>query len=281
MASGDFSRRHLYADDGDIRGYIYSKQFLVGNSAISVNQTNADSIIGTAAYDIMRAANYDRKDQARDNDVHWEFTDFVIKTALFHRKIDAPTGAGNRLELVRPEVERKADAIMNRIGAPAPAATEAEKALAELDSLRDAIAALFPDISGDLSSSLLQALKATLADLVGRPDATPESVKQAVVNALTATIKSAVTSKYNAVHTTLASNPEAKALYDNVYAKFNSLSIDDQQFFKSFAELQSIGSDGLWHAVDKYDISGDLSRYRINLKKELGCLLYTSPSPRD
>lgn len=57
----------------------------------SINETDAESIINNQyASQFMKAESYGRRDPISDNDVHPQFTDFLIQTALFHRAIDEP-----------------------------------------------------------------------------------------------------------------------------------------------------------------------------------------------
>lgn len=62
----------------------------------SVNETDPTNIVNYPhAYSLMRAEDYNRKEIGMsNNDVHYEFTDFIIQTALLFRSIDQPTGRG-------------------------------------------------------------------------------------------------------------------------------------------------------------------------------------------
>ena len=54
------------------------------------------------AYDVMKAQNYEVKQPGTsDTDLHSDFTDFIVDTALFHRALDVTSGAGNALQNFR------------------------------------------------------------------------------------------------------------------------------------------------------------------------------------
>jgi hypothetical protein len=87
----------FFGNDG--RADLFIKLFLPNfNESINEREPTSLSTDHTMAYDIMRAQNYDASSKPAgmdDNDLHYDFTDFIIQTALFHRLIDTPTGAGN------------------------------------------------------------------------------------------------------------------------------------------------------------------------------------------
>ena len=59
----------------------------------SINtENNIDTIIGEPIFQIMITKNYISKpDGEQENDIHHDFVDFIINTALFHRNIDKPS----------------------------------------------------------------------------------------------------------------------------------------------------------------------------------------------
>lgn len=78
----------LFTSDKDQRGNFFSKLF-IKNLSNAINENPADILAHPAALRVMTSLDYEVKAPGmRDNDIHYEFTDFIIKTALFHRKID-------------------------------------------------------------------------------------------------------------------------------------------------------------------------------------------------
>jgi hypothetical protein len=62
----------------------------------SINEGDPASIANFQhSFNLMKAEDYNRKEPGMsNNDVHWDFTDFIINSALFLRSIDQPTGRG-------------------------------------------------------------------------------------------------------------------------------------------------------------------------------------------
>lgn len=80
--------------DADTRGNVFTKLFIdptIGNTNFSINEATPDSIKNSElAYNIIIAKLYANKPNGiNDNDIHPEFTDFIIETALYHRKINS------------------------------------------------------------------------------------------------------------------------------------------------------------------------------------------------
>jgi hypothetical protein len=88
-------RKWLFTSDAsDIRGDTIGKILFANNGASSVNEYKSEKIMDTPLYDLMVAKFYDnRLPNESFNDIHFEFTDFIINTALFHREIDMPSSA--------------------------------------------------------------------------------------------------------------------------------------------------------------------------------------------
>ncbi len=96
-------RRHLFSAGDDIRGNLFSKSaYTQGFGAIDMSKEGEGKLLS----DIMFAKNYDNKETGmRDNDIHWEFVDMVVKAAYYHRELDKPTETGSALGNVRQEIE--------------------------------------------------------------------------------------------------------------------------------------------------------------------------------
>lgn len=84
---------------GDGRGRLFTKLFFPqGNYKFVLNNTDPNSIVGTDAWSVMSAANHEDNNGMLDDDIHPDFTDFIIQTALFHKKIDKSTKYGTILQ---------------------------------------------------------------------------------------------------------------------------------------------------------------------------------------
>lgn len=77
---------------------LFTKLFIETspNYIVSINESDPTNISNIpAAYNLMKAEDYSNKQPGEsNNDVHCDFTDFIIQSALFLREIDQPTGRG-------------------------------------------------------------------------------------------------------------------------------------------------------------------------------------------
>lgn len=83
--------------------------------------TNPKSMIGTVLENIMFVKNFEEASKAQgmkgpshDNDVHNQFVDFIVRTALFHREIDNPTTIGSGLSTVRNSFTEAANKALDQ-----------------------------------------------------------------------------------------------------------------------------------------------------------------------
>lgn len=78
---------------------------------------NPDVLMSLLASNVMLVKNYTQASQKPgmgDNDIHNQYVDFLVRTALFHREIDAPTSVGSGLENVRKSFGEAARKSMER-----------------------------------------------------------------------------------------------------------------------------------------------------------------------
>jgi hypothetical protein len=92
-------RQYLFGEAGkDMRGNLFSKAFYESDFTSKFNDaTNwpSDDIL---AWDLYKAQYFENKPAAmRDDDVHYELTDFFMKTALWHNKLDKATSTSDRM----------------------------------------------------------------------------------------------------------------------------------------------------------------------------------------
>ncbi len=82
----------FFSNDG--RGVQFVHFNYKGNDyESSINsQNNVDTIMGEPIFQLMISNNYLKKtDDQNNNDIHQDFVDFIIKTALSHRNLDKPS----------------------------------------------------------------------------------------------------------------------------------------------------------------------------------------------
>lgn len=74
------------------KAVVYVKDNFVNGFEAPINTLeNPDTIIDTNMHKLMTAKFYENKYNFDDNDIHCDFTDFVIGMAMFHRMLDTPS----------------------------------------------------------------------------------------------------------------------------------------------------------------------------------------------
>jgi hypothetical protein len=96
-----------------IKGILFNKLFYYSTNEIeNYNYIDDDKKIlikenlSKLKNSIIYCCDYNNKiEDMCDNDIHWEFTDFIINTAKFHKKIDNSIEMLNDIKLIREEIE--------------------------------------------------------------------------------------------------------------------------------------------------------------------------------
>ena len=95
-------------------GLFMGANYPLGNYSSAVNSEANPETLGSSAENVMLVKNYNSKPSgAADNDVHNNYVDFVIRAALYHREVDAPTSAGSGLEEIRKLCEKNINELLN------------------------------------------------------------------------------------------------------------------------------------------------------------------------
>jgi hypothetical protein len=109
-------KNYLFGDDkSDKKGSLFVKLMYQGNNySQALNASKPDSILREKAWKLIVAENYKnitastntrlRSESVFPNDIHWEFVDFIIRTACYFRALDKPTGAGTALDSIHTAV---------------------------------------------------------------------------------------------------------------------------------------------------------------------------------
>lgn len=89
-----------------------------GNNYISpVNSSREPELLyGTSLENIMFAKNYKQSSKQNgmtDNDIHNQYVDFIVRSALYHRELDNPTSVGSGLESVRNSLQEAIDELLS------------------------------------------------------------------------------------------------------------------------------------------------------------------------
>lgn len=116
MATVDYDtydeRRYLFTNDTDRRANLFTKA-LEECTAKDLSKDNCSLL-----RDIALSKNYLDAYKApgmRDQDIHYEFTDFIVKSALFHRKIDRELSGGARARNISLRDSSEAKAVYDNV----------------------------------------------------------------------------------------------------------------------------------------------------------------------
>lgn len=86
-------------------GLFMEANYHGNNYTIPVNSSREPELLyGTSLENIMFAKNYNqsaKQNGMADNDVHNQYIDFIVRTALYHKELDNPTLVGSGLESTR------------------------------------------------------------------------------------------------------------------------------------------------------------------------------------
>jgi hypothetical protein len=101
------SMKHFYGESL-ATGLFMEANFHSGNFSAPLNTEREPQLMfGNSLESIMLAKNYNQsvKQNMDPNDVHNQYVDFIVRTALFHREIDNPTTMGSGLDIIRKSLE--------------------------------------------------------------------------------------------------------------------------------------------------------------------------------
>src|SRR3990172_5746174 len=100
-------KKWLFTVKDDIRGNTFAKAAL-NEDFSSINDPDCECLEGQLLKHLMTVRDYRNKpsNEARDHDVHHEFTNFIIETGLFHKAIDKSTLVGTKLANVEAVIRK-------------------------------------------------------------------------------------------------------------------------------------------------------------------------------
>lgn len=262
----------FFGNDG--RARLFIRTFLDGNYESSINEANPSDLRNNSlALNVMRCANYEssaKLPDMSDNDVHYEFTDFLVQTALFHRGVDKATGIGPMSYDLKENLRRNVDARGPYfIGQVKEGVRPDEAARGLLDYIfennTEGLRAL-EGASSAYGGTFADKVKNYVGAVLSR--VTRESNDQTVLGE----VKDAVLKAFNEASAAGAApaysraSEEAELLWNNVYQKRATLSSDAKKFYNKYVQfLDGTNVLSLDGGAD-YDVNNK-DRYRINLIK--------------
>jgi hypothetical protein len=103
-----------FCGESKATGLFMEANYHGNNYTIPFNTPNEPELLyGKSLENIMFAKNYKqsaKQNGMADNDVHNQYIDFIVRTALFHRELDNPTLVGSGLESIRNSLKEGLDA---------------------------------------------------------------------------------------------------------------------------------------------------------------------------
>jgi len=274
---------------GDGRGDLYVHSCYHGDDFTHAYNANAPKdIIGSIAWEIMRAELYENKGSARDNDIHWEFTDFVVKAALLHRAIDQPTNRGVVNSTIRNALQNynvDTSAIVNAVPLTRENYVDANGVThiglnrspnewpgwnAMVTNQKNLVLARLPaGTSDDTKNAISSAIDQYFSNQASMIRATGiaetyrfdnNSFRDAIIPA---------SSESDRNYMTLQTSPEAQQIWRDVYQKWGELDDREKKFYKqNIVVMKKVGNS--WMKVDEADYTTqnvNLNDYRLNLAK--------------
>ncbi len=76
------------------------------------SEANPEAIVNHEIFEMMLARNFYNRNGMQDNDVHNQFVDFVVKTALLHRHLDKPTTTHPTIHKMKESFDKTVDNIL-------------------------------------------------------------------------------------------------------------------------------------------------------------------------
>jgi hypothetical protein len=283
----------FFANDG--RGVQYTNLNYKGTDyECPINSIdNTDNIIGEPVFQLMIRKNMEGTSDD-SYDISEQFVDFIIKTALFHKSIDAPTSSPKvAAALLMLDNDSLLTRITNQLVAYATANKDVisrisdsnpDKLVEEFNKLGfnkspeciASITALLPliqTISNDLTFNkqvtvryIMRGLvKATtfITNVINRTDITTR--KNFTLNAL----KSEIDLVKNHLPMNVTINAINSDIFQNVYKFWKNLDNDARKFYMAnLIVMQKSPTPGVWTPVynlESFPLSAD--NYRLNFKK--------------
>jgi hypothetical protein len=131
-----------FCGNSNATGLFMEANFPAGNYTTPLNtDKEPELLIGSTIESIMLAKNYNssvKDSRMGDDDIHNEYVDFIVRTALFHREIDNPTTLGSNLAGLKESFSQATEDLLSQsLKDMAPQVNPALKAFMKGVSMRD------------------------------------------------------------------------------------------------------------------------------------------------
>ena len=109
------SLKPFFGNSNAANHFVAANYFAADDFTMAPNSSNApETILSTVAANVMLAENYNNRNGMASNDIHHQYVDFIVRTALFHREIDRSTGMGSGLASVGQQIKNSIPVAMGR-----------------------------------------------------------------------------------------------------------------------------------------------------------------------
>ena len=104
-----------FCGNSNATGMFIEATYQSGNYLSPINSESNPEITGKLVETLMLAKNYNNKAQGMDdNDIHNNYVDFIIRTALYHKELDNNTTTGSTLAELRDVIEKATYEMLDR-----------------------------------------------------------------------------------------------------------------------------------------------------------------------
>jgi hypothetical protein len=111
---------------GDGRCRLFTSKLFSKTLNSAINESDPRSIVNDTGFDIMRSKLYENKtSDMQDQDIHFEFVDMIVQTALFHKAIDKSSSSAGPKGAIKDGIEAgtstlfaSTDSLGLTVGAP-------------------------------------------------------------------------------------------------------------------------------------------------------------------
>ena len=271
------------------------------NGTNSINETAALDILknNLASYELMIARDYvtNKGQGISDKDIHPDFTDFIVRTALFHRSVDKVNKLGKYYQLVRSWFEKIKSVNRLSLNGSDSAADEEEAAKMERMAMNEAVPEAAANVA-DAKANVAKAKAEAEADVDAAGERKPEAEERrsAVaeggffgrrMNTMRGGSRATAIKNYtkkhddivnklmNALHKLFPHDPSttSKVLWDAVYKNWKNLSPESQKFYKSNLQFLEITDEGEEKDITQKDMDAKIdysnnNKYRVNFIKK-------------
>lgn len=297
-----WSDEKVHFAGGDARMKLFSSVMPAGrNFDVAINHHDANSIVGTPAFDVMRAKFYDNNSGMDNNDIHYEFANFIVLCAIFHRELDTFTSESvlqkkaseqliadkfNGVKATQTWTWTNKATFMTQLYNVIRNVMTSADVNADFAAYDDAVAGTglgitFVDHVLSLVRGRYNVRQDDVFDSVDglNPGLDADEINNVlfpeIIDTVIFAFREALRDRFTLPYKTLDQSQHARNFVANVYQKWDSLHEDSQEFYKTFVNLFKKNTAGSFSPVNEahyqteaLSAKNNPENYRLNLVKE-------------